>query len=314
MKYTLQFDIGYDDEHWDEETFEDRRQVLRKEIMQQFSSFESKITDCEWIEFSDATPKLAKLLKEFGTSSQYTFFMGSGPSYTQEEIRNARFVPLFAEGKYEVGHDTNYVHLNEYKTIVCNKCGRVDYDDVPDPFYIDKKAMGTYRDIYTAGLGVLIFSEKACNALWEDIKDYVIHGKALVEKNGRIMDDTKRKYFWIRPKYQLGPYHNLEIKKSCEACHKPIEIRKEFYKKGFLMNVEMVTSYNNVNAPIALAGNWFGEITRSAYGIGYNIFVSGWLHEKIKNLKLKGHVEADYLIHSAEEFDFKSIAGSEYEY
>jgi len=315
MKYTLQFDIGYDEKHWNKDTFSEDRLIFYKKIMQQYSSYKSKLSDCEWIEFTNATPELAASLKEFGTSNQYTFLMGSGPDYTQEEIRTARFVPFFIEGKYNVGHDTNYIHLNDYKTILCDQCGRIDDHSVPDPYYIDKKAMGTYRDIYKANLGLLIFSERAMKLLWKDIKDFVIRGKVLVEKNGQILDDSKRKYYWIRPKFQIGPYCNSVVKKSCEACKQPTEIRMDFYKAGFLMNVHMVSSYNNIEAPIALVGNWCGEITEgSPYGRHQDVFISGWLHEKIRNLKLKGHVEADYIIHSVEEFDFESISGSEYKF
>ena len=167
--------------------------------------------------------------------------------------------------------------------------------------------MGTYRDMYDGGLGVIILSEKAFKALYDDINDYVISGKALVEKNGQILKDSKRRYYWVRPKFQIGPDYNSIVKKVCEECHQAIEVRKEFYKEGFLMNVEMATSYNSVDAPIALSGNWYGDISRSPYGVSQDTFISGWLHEKICGLNLKGHVEAENIIHSAEEFDFESI-------
>ena len=302
MEYLLQFDIGHDDEHWVWETFQEERQNLYKKIMQQFPTYKSRV-HAVWLEFLNADPTISSFLIEFAKSNQYVYSIGSKPVYSQDEIRKAQFVPFLIEGKYDVGHDKNDVHLNDYKKVICDKCGRVDYGEVPNPYYIDKKAMGTYRDIYKAGLGVIIFSEKAFRILWEDINDYVICGDALVEKNGQILEDAKRKYYWIRPKYKVGSYYNSVVEEVCEVCKKPTIVRKEFINDSFLMNVEMISSYNNVDAPVVLAGNWFGNITSSPYGISHDIFISGWLHEKIKNLKLKGHVEADCLIHSTEEFD-----------
>ncbi len=299
MKYRLGFDIGYDPQHWDLNSFERDRQEVYEQLLRCFKSKHGQISDAR-LKFPDADSELAQGLIDFAEKRGYLYSIGTFVKYTREEIKSASFVPLWTDcGPLDSNRDG--IPLNEYKAVLCKSCGRCDDSQVPNPYRINKKVLKKPPDIFRASNGVIVLSEKTFESLYDEIKQWVSFGEVVVFNNEQVVPCSV-KYKRIRPNKKVGMFTSARVQQRCNECGQPTEIRKVHSEDIFEMNKEVVESFNNVSAPIALAGNWFGEIKPGkACDNNWEVFISGALHEKIRKLKLKGFVKADCIIHAADE-------------
>jgi hypothetical protein len=301
MKYIIQLGIRYEESNWRLDTFrQDRRNYFLK-LIEKYKHFNGHYLDgYEIVEFPNGTLELEQLLREECESKEITYDIGAGITYSPREIRNARFVPLLTECG-PLDSDKAGIPLNRYETIVCGACGRCDESKVPNPYRISKKILKKPPDIFKASNGIIVLSERAFDLLWDDIKQWVKAGEVVIWDKGQVLG-CPVKYKWVRPTNKVGDFMDAKVLQRCNKCDKPKEIREVRSEDIFEMNKEIVESFKKVSAPIALAGNWFGEIEpgRACSNL-WEVFISGALHEKIRKLKLKGFVKADCVIHAADE-------------
>lgn len=300
MKYILVLGIGYDNSNWNLETFSKDRQVFFSKLIEKYKEFKGHYSDVnENVEFPNCTPELEQLLRKECESRNYTYNLGTDVIYSEKDIKEARFVPFLVAGD-EVDFDSYCNELNIYEEVLCKYCGRTNDSNVPDPYRVYSKSMKKPRDFFNSMNGVRIISVLAFELLRGEIEPWVDFGQT------QIVDDKKRpiktdyEYIWIRPKCEVGPFVNAKVKKFCNKCKQPTEIRMEYSHNTFEYEW-IVESFKNTKAPIVLAGNWFGEISsEETSNHSRGVFISADLHERIRKLKLKGFVKADYIIHSAD--------------
>ncbi|MHC4867505.1 MAG: hypothetical protein ACYTEX_25815 [Planctomycetota bacterium] len=299
MRYRLRFHTRYDEDNWNRTTYEDDRNEFYKELLSSLG-LEQGIIDDATIEIVGGTREIADAIIRFTEEKGIKYMIGTFVEYYPSEIKNSRFVPFLATSNV-VDYDRRHEELNKYDKILCDRCGTPDESTAPDPFYIGKKAMRRRQDFYYASGGFTILSTKAMAELEGDIAPWISYGPATVIDKGQLVDQGQG-YFWIKPKYKVGYYTDARIKRMCPACKRPTEIRKVRSKDIFMANMHIVESFKGVNAPIALIGNWFGEIARGEHFDRHQeVIISGSLHERIKSLELKGFSEADYVIHADDE-------------
>ncbi len=299
MRYKLQFYIGYDEEHWNLETFSADRVRFFQKVLSKMKLHNGVIMDAR-IEFPNGSRPLARMLADIAESEHLQYDIAVGPTYSADEIREARFVPFLQAGE-EVDCDREWHELNKYARVLCNECGTPDDGAMPRLYRLDSQKMRKRPRMFSGSNGIIILSSSAFEALESDIGPWVSSGPAAVVEGGRIVRD-KKEYVWIRPKCEVGWYVDAKVIQQCHICGRPTEIRKVRSEDMFEMNKEIVTSFMGVSAPIVLAGNWFGEIRSGVhFSRCRDVLISGWLHEKIKRMKLKGFVEADYIVHAADE-------------
>jgi len=299
MKYRLRFGIGYDEKNWQLETFEEQRRCFLEQLLESIGSEKGEYLNGDLV-FHDANPMLANTLIQIAKYYGYVFNIGTSPVYASEEINIVRYVPLLIDGE-RIDVDKEGQALNQYSNILCKKCGRPDDDAVPTPYYVEKKEMNRLQDLYSCSNGIAVLSMKAFDLLINEIKEFVNYGEVLVSEKRKAVDYGKG-LMWIKPKYRIGVFIDAKVKQKCDTCGNPTEIRQVRSKELFKMNVVAVESFNNVHAPIVLAGNWYGDIGPKRHcSRNHYVFISGELHKKIKDMKLKGFVEADYVIHAMDE-------------
>jgi len=247
------------------------------------------------------TPELAIALREWCERNTYDYHMWVVVQYTPKEIKKARFVRLMALGNC-VDHDKDYKFLNKYSKIECRVCGRPDYECLPARYIIHEIVIKRNKDIYYANNGMMILSQRAFDWLRDDIEPWVDWGHpCVVDKQRNIVSDAPS-HVWIRPRFAVGRYVNEKILQRCSKCGELIQIAKSREGDIFERGKEIVESFCKTEAPIVRAGSWFGLFPPgSAHARSYDVFVSGELHEKIRKLRLKGFVKADYVIHAADE-------------
>src|SRR5215469_18217509 len=68
---------------------------------------------------------------------------------TDQELHNARYVPLCVAGDY-VDEDETGEPLNRYQEIVCEECFLPKEDAVPNPYFVSRDKMQNFQDIYLA--------------------------------------------------------------------------------------------------------------------------------------------------------------------
>ncbi len=300
MNYRLRLNIGNDGSRGTWDDFLKERENFYKSILKRFKTHQGRIDDI-WVELPNGTPEVAKILSQISESNRYNYDIGVFVDYTPKEIEQARFVPLMALGNY-VDRDKNHKFLNTYSKIECSHCMRPDYNCLPDPYFIHEIVMKKKKDIYYAENGMMILSERAFDWLRNDIGPWVDFGSPCIVDNERNIISDAPKHFWIRPKFVVGRYVNEEILQRCAECGEPIQIAKGTDGDIFERGKEVIESFCETKAPIVRTESWFGYFPPgSAHSRSYEVFVSGWLHEKIRKLKLRGFVKADYAIHAADE-------------
>jgi hypothetical protein len=299
MKYRLRVSISRDEDRWTWEEFYEEQRIFYETIVEQFSSYNPKIEDW-YVELSTVTTEPVSLLRELCEYNGYQYELWAVVKYLQKEIRNARFVPLLTECG-PLDSDREGVPLNKYEAIVCEACGRCDESQVPNPYRINRKVMKRPPDIFRASNGIVVLSERAFALLWDDLKRSVSSGDVVIYDKGQSIPCSV-KYKWVFPNIAVGPFVDAKVLKRCNKCGQPVEIRQQRLKDIFGANKCTVETFKGVQAPIALAGNWYGEIEPGSPCDNYwAVFISGAFHEKIRKLKLKGFVKADYVVHSADE-------------
>jgi hypothetical protein len=301
VKYTLQFDVRYDEKHWNLTTFRVDREAFYMNVLRAVAPHQGRIDrPLAQLVFPDGTRSLARALIEIAESKDLEYDIWCNPSYTPAEIKEAHFVPFFSAGDY-VDVDREWHPLNRHTKVLCDKCGTPDETAMPKLYRLDSKQMRKRPHLFSASNGIKILSAEAFERLASDIGGWVTSGPAAVTERGRIIRD-KREYVWIRPKAEVGWYVDAKVQRTCPECGRPMVIRQERSGDIFECNKHVVTSFLNIDAPIALVGNWYGE---TAAGLPFSnvrdVVISGALHEKIRKMKLKGFVEADYVIHAADE-------------
>ena len=308
MKCLLRLSIGRDESRWSWDEFYAEEANFYQTVVNCFATHKGKVEDW-YVEFREGTPELAATLKQLCESKGYNYDIGVAPKYTSTDIKKASFVPLFTECAW-LDSDRDDVPLNKYEAVICEVCGRCDESQVPNPYRINKKVLKKPPDIFRASNGIVVLSERAFELLWDDVKQWVQSGEVVIWDKGQVVPCTV-KYKWFRPTSKVGMFTDARVLQRCDKCGLPTEIREVRSEDDiFEVNKEIVESFQNVSAPIALAGNWFGEIEPGkACNNHWEVFISGALHEKIRKLKLKGFVKADCIIHSAEEEKSASCAG-----
>ncbi|MHA1952114.1 MAG: hypothetical protein ACW99G_21880 [Candidatus Thorarchaeota archaeon] len=299
MEYHLRFSIDYDDIHWKQDTFQEDKHKVHKKILQIFNAEDSTIEDW-YIEFKNGSPELATNLKKWCKVSDYKCTLWVFPSYTKEEIKTARYVPLGT--RYDlVDRDDDNIPYNVYTKTLCNACRCYDMDFIPSPYRVDQSISKPKRDISYESNGVVILSETAFNLLRNEIEQWVIWGDVEVVGDDST-NSNKEKYVWIRPTSTVGSFVDSRILQKCIRCNRSTEIRRKRSEDIFEFNKWTVDSFKNSEAPIVMAGNWYGDMNSGgASMVNRYVFISGELHEKIRKLKLKGFVKADAVIHAADE-------------
>ncbi len=303
MKYTLVICIRYDDKNWNLETYREDKNRYCVELMERFKRYNPYYNEVSaQVEFPNGTPELEKLLREEVDSRNYTYDIGVGVTYSQKDIKRARFVPLCCSGVHGADYDDYGNNLNTYKEVLCKYCGRTNDRNIPTPYLIYDKRVKKPRDIFSASNGIYILSVLAFTLLQDEIEPWVDYGPVqIVDKNKKPVK-SDYKYIWIRPKIEVGPFVNSRIKQVCNKCGQPTEIRIDYSGDIFEVGKETVESFNNTEAPIVIAGNWFGEInTKETSNHSRYVFISSELHERMRKLKLKGFLKADRVIHAADE-------------
>jgi len=300
MNYRLRLNIEYDEDRWTWEEFFKERSSFYKRVIKDLASCQGRIDDL-WVELPNGTPDVANALIEMSESNGYKYDIGTLVDYTPEEIRKACFVPLTSLGNF-VDYDKKHVFLNSYTKIECPHCGRPDYGCLPDPYFIYEIVIKKNKDIYYANNGMKVLSERAFDWLREDLEPWVDFGRPCIVDNERNIISEAPQFLWIRPRIEVGRYVNERILKRCPKCGEPTQIEKSMQGDIFERGKEIVESFCGTESPIVRAGSWFGYFPPgSAHSRSYDVFVSGSLHEKIRKLKLKGFVKADYVIHAADE-------------
>jgi hypothetical protein len=305
MRYRIGFAIGYDEERWNLETFDEDRETFYSRVLEMVAPHQGTIDQPNAkLVFPDGTRSLARALIEIAQREGLAYRIGTFVKYTTAEIRQARFVPFFTKGDFadcdRDGHD-----LNKYTRILCGDCGTPDDSSMPALYHLDKAKMRKQLDLFYGSNGIMIVSAESFERLMPDIGEWVTSGPAAVVEDGKVVRGEKE-YVWMRPKCEVGPYIKAKVLKMCSVCQRPTEIRirdlDDPFENIFEMNKHTVTSFRGVEAPIALVGNWCGEIRpKRHFGRVRHVIISGALHEKIRKMKLKGFVEADYVIHAADE-------------
>jgi hypothetical protein len=300
MNYRLRLNIGRDKTRWTWEGFYKERDNFYKNIIEQFRDYKGRVNDL-WVEFANGNPQLANSLVEIAEKRKYIYDIGVLIDYTAKEIREAKYVRLMALGDC-VDHDKDYKFLNKYKKLECQTCGRPDYEQLPDPYFTYEIVLRKKKDIYYAQNGIIVLSQWAFDSIRNYIEPWIDFGYPnIVNENGTITSNQHR-YLWIRPKYSVGKYINEEVIQRCSECGEPIRVAKSTEGDIFIRAKEIISSFCDSKAPIVRCNSWFGNFPPgSEHSRGHDVFISGSLHEKIRKLKLKAFVDADYVIHAADE-------------
>jgi len=299
MRYRLIFAIRFDERKWKREAYRKNREEIYRDLITRFPSEGAKIEDWR-IEFPNGTPRLADALKDVCEAEGYEPDIGTFVHYSAKEIREAGFVRLMASSG-PIDRDADHRCLNSYRVLICDTCGRRDQSLVPNPYYVDKKIMRRYEDLYYASNGVMILSVRAFESLREKIEPWVDFGQVVIKSEGKVVKGEVD-YVWIRPKFEVGPFIDARVIKRCRKCKQPTEVRRWRLDDVFLQNMEVVESFKGRQELIVRAGTWCGEVKpERSCSLLEEIFVSGALHEYIRKLKLKGFCKADHVIHSLEE-------------
>jgi hypothetical protein len=300
MLYELRLDIGCDENRWTWEEFYQERNCFYNEMITRFKKYHGKIDDL-WVVFEEGTPELADALVKICTAQEYIYDIGTFPRYTREDVWRARFLILAADvSRGRVDCDREWAPLNEYKARLCGVCGRKDDSQPPSPFFIYQSAMKKRQDIFKGSM-VVVLSYDAFDKLKDDLEPWVKFGNAQVVDKNRKLVRNEREYVWIWPKYQVGPFSDMVVKRRCEECNEPTEVREVRTTDIFTQNMCIVTSFCDSNAPIVRAGNWFGEITpERPNGRHYYIFITPALYEKMLKLKVRGLCETACVVHAAD--------------
>jgi hypothetical protein len=303
MNYSLSLGIRYDEVHWILNTFrEDRKQYLIK-IIEKYKNFNGKYIDgLDYAELSDGSPEMERVLRKECESKGVVYDIGTFPRYSQTDIKNARYVPFGSDGRYDgTDYDGDGVPYNFYKEKLCDACGICNLDKIPSPYRVSKRIFEDQRDISSESNGITILTEWAFEELRYEIEPWINWGDVDFADSSKY-DDIKKKFIWIRPTQKIGAYTNSAVLQKCKACGRPIEIRQRRSEDIFEMNKEIIESFKDINAPIVLAGNWFGEIHKGGVcDVNNYVFISPALHEKIRKMKLKAFCKADHVIHAAAE-------------
>lgn len=301
MKFILCLGIGYDESHWNLENFSEDRKAFFLELLEKYKEFKGRYLDnLEWVEFSNSTPELEQLLRKECESRNFNYNIGTKVIYSEKDIKGAKYVPFLVSGEV-VDFDKYHDELNIYREVLCECCGRTNDNNVPNPYRVYSGKMKKPRDIFYAMNGIRIMSVLAFELLRGEIEPWVNSGQVQIVDKKRKPITTDYEYVWIRPKVEVGPFVDAKVKKRCDKCQQPTEIRAEYSNKTFEYEW-VVESFKNTDAPIVLAGNWFGEVSQEeTSNHSRDVFISADLHERIRKLNLKGFVKADYIIHSAED-------------
>jgi hypothetical protein len=304
MEYNLRFSISStaDDIHWNRETHEEDEHGFYIRLIEKLKIQDAKIEDFYGhVDFRNGTPELASRIKAMVEKEGYHYGLWALPRYSPEDISRARYVNLAGIGD-EVDMDDSGKLLNEYKEILCTTCGRTNDSNVPSPYNIYNKRVKQPRDLFRATNGVKILSILAFELLRSEIEPWVNFGQVRIVDKQRKPVESACEYVWIRPTHQVGKFVNARAKRACNKCGCPTEIPWERSEDIFERDKWVVESFNSVQAPIVLAGNWYGEIyPHGLVDLSRYVFISGSLHEKMRKLKLKGFVKSDCVVHAADE-------------
>jgi hypothetical protein len=280
-------------------------------MIEKYKNFNGKYLEgIEHAKFPDSTPEMEKVLRRECESKSLVYDIGTFPRYSQKDIRNARYVPFGSGCSYDgTDSDGDGVPYNFYKDKLCDTCGICDLDIIPNPYRISKRILGDQREISAESNGVTLLADWAFEELRKEIEPWIIWGDVEYADRSKS-EEIKQKFIWIRPTHMVGAFTNLEIQQKCKDCHRPIEMRQRRSEDIFEMNKEIIESFKGEDAPIVLAGNWFGEIHPGGVGdVNRDVFISPTLLEKIKKMKLKGFYNPEYVIHAADEpYDWDPVS------
>src|SRR5205085_8861232 len=95
---------------------------------------------------------------------------------SDEEIQNARFVPLLAKGG-ELDHDDEGQYFNSYPTRLCQACGTPDLFVPPDPFIVARPKRTTGFSIWNASNGIRLMTRALWSELEQEISPWVRTGQ-----------------------------------------------------------------------------------------------------------------------------------------
>ncbi len=212
------------------------------------------------------------------------------PVYTDDEIRSAAYVPLLTKGE-AIGMDEDGEPLIRYPTRTCDACDAPDLTAPPESFVVQKPKRTNGLSVWTACNGVRVVTRALWSELAPEIEPWVRTGP-IVDPDGNTADEL----VWVMPKFSIGPYVDRKVIRACERCGQPLEIRGWFFKDPLLRDLRIVESKRAHRAPISLVGNWFGSLRRGVPHVTWDVVISGLLHEKLCNLRVRGHVRAEQVI------------------
>jgi hypothetical protein len=217
------------------------------------------------------------------------------PIYAEEEIGAARWVPLLVKGE-RVDADKSWKSFNRKWEIVCSACGYPNFEAVPQPYLIRKPKHLTGSWLLGAANGIRIISSSLWDELRSELEPWVDFGSVAFE-------DTKEKitphFLWMRPKEEIGAYTDHMVKRVCDTCKRPVEIRRDFKTHSIIADLIVVDRFFSTDAPIARVGKWFGEL-RPGFppSLSWDVVISGAMHAKMKELRVKGFHPSEQIVHT----------------
>jgi hypothetical protein len=220
------------------------------------------------------------------------------PAYAPEEINAARWVPLLIKGN-EVDADKSWKSFNRNWQIVCSGCGYPEFEAVPEPYLIRKPKHLTGLWLLGAANGMIIMSADLWDAMRSELEPWLSFGSVAFESNP---EPVSSHFLWIRPREEIGAYTDHMVKRVCESCKRPVEIRGHFETHPIVSNLIVVDRFFSTEAPIARVGNWFGEL-RLGYppSLSWDVVVSGAMHAKFRELNVKGFHPSEQIVHCKSE-------------
>jgi hypothetical protein len=268
--------------------YEDLLTQALQRLADEFPEFHPSIEPANhFVEFRDVDPGAVNKMEAWLNDRDHEYSLGIDEKCSDSELLKARFVPFLIEGEY-VDSDRNHNPLNRYREVRCKTCLVPKEDSVPNPFVVSELNSRKVQDVYKAQNGIIIVSQKFLSAIGNKLSGCVHSGEAAVTEAPRTKR-LKGPYFWLRPKFSLGREIRSVVRRVCESCGAPIEVRKIQTEDKFLDAQVVLEDFGSQSCDIALSGNWYGERTQERpISVTRDIFISGELCSFLLKQKLKG--------------------------
>jgi len=214
------------------------------------------------------------------------------PKYLKDDLPESAYFKLLIGGD-EIDLSPNNDSLNEFKILLCGQCKHPEFASLKRPLLVNGNRVKHKKRKYfilQCSNGFRVLSKKLFEELENDIGDHVDAGSvAYYENANEALDDV----VWIRPKIKIGDNAGKYVEEKCCVCGLPSIVRGRLEKRPFLTCFDFY-EYLNCNAPIALSGNWYGNIRGNC--VTWDVFASGKILNKMHELKTSNLVKEKQMI------------------